>query len=198
MTGRYYNRMPEALPLSPLASNLRMWRTRRGMTVSSLARQAGVSKSTISDLERGNGNPSLDTLWALAKSLHVSLGAFFMAPTGQGDMELRRLVEAPVIAREGDAFIAQLMAGWQTRGGEVELSVVSLAAGATRNSQGNAPDVVERAVCVSGRVSIGPQGREVMLQPGDMLTFRADQPHVYRAFDEDVRLVVVQQYPAMP
>lgn len=168
------------------------------MSVSSLARESGVSKSTISELERGIGNPSLDTLWALAKCLHVSLGALFMVQSGRGDTELRRLVEARVLARDGDQFIAQIMASWSTNGGEVELSIVTLAPGASRNSRGNAPDVVERAICVQGRVSVGPEGRDVLLEPGDMLTFRADQPHVYRAFDEPSRIVVVQQYPAMP
>ncbi len=190
--------MNDSVPLSPLADNLRTWRVRRGVSVSALAREAGVSKSTISELERGLGNPSLDTLWSLAKALHVSLGALFMAQGGRSDMELRRLVEAPVIAREGDEFVAQLMAGWPTNGGEVELSVVTLGAGAVRDSRGNAPDVVERAVCVTGPVAVGPAGREVILEPGDLVTFRADQPHTYRAFDTPARLVVVQQYPAMP
>lgn len=189
--------MNNAPPLPPLADNLRIWRVRRGMSVSALARDSGVSKSTVSELERGIGNPSLDTLWALARTLHVSLGTLFMAASGRGDAELARLVEAPVIARDGDAFVAQLLAGWPMDGGEVELSVVTLAPGAVRNSQGNAPDVIERAVCVEGPVGVGPVGRETVLDVGDMLTFRADQPHVYRAVAGPARLVVVQQYPAM-
>lgn len=189
--------MDDPRPLSPLADNLRVWRQRRGMSVSALARAAEVSKSTVSELERGNGNPSLDTLWSLAKSLNISLGALFMPSSGRSDAELCRLVEAPVIASDGEGYVAQLMAGWLPKG-EVELSVVTLAPGAERNSAGNAPDVVERVVCASGRVEVGPVGREQVLEEGDMLTFRADQPHVYRASDRGGRLVVVQQYPPMP
>lgn len=174
-----------------------MWRQRRGMSVSALARLAEVSKSTVSELERGHGNPSLDTLWSLAKSLNISLGALFISPSGRRDAELCRLVDAPVIASDGHQFIAQLMAGWMPHG-EVELSVVTLAPGAERNSAGNAPDVIERVVCASGQVEVGPAGREQVLEEGDMLTFRADQPHVYRAGEQGGRLVVVQQYPAMP
>jgi transcriptional regulator with XRE-family HTH domain len=164
------------------------------MSASALARDAGISKSTVSELERGNGNPSLDTLWALAKTLHVSLGALFMSQAGRGEVELKRLIDAPAIAHDGDEFVAQLMASWHNSG-EVEVSVVTLAPDAKRSSRGNAPGVVERAICISGLVEVGPDGAMALLEPGDMITFRADQPHIYRSRADGGRLLVVQQYP---
>ena len=41
------------------------------MTLSALAARAGVAKSTVSLIERGQGNPSIDTVWALASALGV-------------------------------------------------------------------------------------------------------------------------------
>lgn len=185
--------MNEDQPVSPLAENIRRWRERRGLSVSALARDAGISKSTVSELERGNGNPSLDTLWALAKTLNVSLGSLFAAQTGSGEIEYRHLSDAPIVARAGDDYIARLMAGWRANG-EVEISIVTLAPLAVRNSRGNAPGVIERAICASGLVTVGPNDQARLLAPGDMLTFRADQPHFYEARDEGGVLIVVQQY----
>lgn len=185
--------MKEDQPVSPLAENIRRWRERRGLSASALARDAGVSKSTVSELERGNGNPSLDTLWALAKTLNVSLGSLFAASGGAGDVELRRLIEAPVVAHSGEAYIARLMGGWRASG-EVEVSVVTLAPKAVRRSRGNAPGVIERAICASGLVMVGPTDQARLLEPGDMMTFRADQPHFYEAREEGGTLIVVQQY----
>jgi len=187
--------MTDSQPSSPLAANIRQWRVRRGMSASALARDAGISKSTVSELERGIGNPSLDTLWAVAQTLHVSLGALFMGDAGPGEAELKRLTDAPIMARDGEDYIVRLMAGWRNSG-EVEVAIVTLAANAVRNSKGNAPGVIERAVCVEGLVEVGPVGASLLLEPGDMLTFRADQPHLYRARAQGGRLVVVQQYPA--
>ncbi|MFC4224252.1 helix-turn-helix domain-containing protein [Lysinibacter cavernae] len=184
----------ESQPLSPLASNLRQWRERRGLSVSGLARDAGISKSTVSELERGNGNPSLDTLWALAKALNVSLGALFVDQGPVGETVFKRLVEAPTIARDGDEFIAQLVSAWRNSG-EIEISVVTLAQDGKRDSRGNAAGVIERVVCMRGLVEVGPVGASVLLEPGDMLMFRADQPHIYHARGEGGRLLVVQQYP---
>ncbi|MCK6065862.1 MULTISPECIES: XRE family transcriptional regulator [Microbacterium] len=175
--------------------NLRQWRERRGLSVSALAREAGVSKSTVSELERGHGNPSLDTIWALAKTLHVSLGALFVGHTEGDGSELKRLADAPVIAHESTTYVAQLMAGWRSSG-EVELAVVTLAPHALRHSKGNAAGVIERVVCVNGPVDVGPVGATSRLHQGDMLMFPADQAHVYEAGENGARLVVVQQYPA--
>lgn len=173
-----------------------MWRIRRGMTLSGLARAADISKSTISELERGHGNPSLDTLWSLARTLNVPLGAFFVNNQSKSEADVRRLAEAPVIASDGEDYVAQIMAGWQSRG-EVELVIVTLASGARRNSRGNAPGVVERALCVKGEVEVGTVGgRSAVLREGDIMTFAATPPHYYWAPNGPGRLVVVQQYPA--
>jgi transcriptional regulator with XRE-family HTH domain len=181
-------------PLSPLSKNLRKWRLRRGLTASGLARAANISKSTVSELERGNGNPSLDTLWALAQTLNVSLGTLFSGAPSRVDAGVLRLGDASVMASDGEAFVARLLASWPSRG-EVELAIVDLAAGARRDSHGNAPGVLERAVCVEGIVEVGTAGQSSVLNPGDMMTFAADQPHFYQPVGGPGRLAVVQQYP---
>ena len=41
------------------------------MSLSELARKAGIAKSTLSQLEAGSGNPSIETLWALCVALDI-------------------------------------------------------------------------------------------------------------------------------
>lgn len=184
----------DGAPISPLSENLRLWRQRRGLSLSALAAKANLSKSVVSELERGNGNPSLDTLWSLARTLNISLGSFFEAPTGKPEVELLRLADAPVMVEEGDDFRAQLLSLWRPSG-EVELCVMVLGDRAKRNSQGNAPGIVERAICIEGRVHVGTEQGSAELEPGDMFVFAADQPHFYHAIGGPARLVTVQQYP---
>jgi len=52
-------------------------RTERGVKVSALAREVGVSPSLISQIERGQSRPSVSTLFELAQALDVSVDAFF-------------------------------------------------------------------------------------------------------------------------
>ena len=62
-------------PIMILAQAIRRERLQSGMSVSDLARRAGVAKSTLSQLESGLGNPSIETLWALATALGSAPGA---------------------------------------------------------------------------------------------------------------------------
>ncbi len=60
-------------------------RTERGFRVSELARLVGVSQGPISQIERGQSRPSVNTLFALAEALEAPVDAFFRAqPETQG------------------------------------------------------------------------------------------------------------------
>lgn len=53
------------------------YRKERDLKVSQLARMVGVSPSLISQIERGQSQPSVSTLFALAEALDVPVDAFF-------------------------------------------------------------------------------------------------------------------------
>lgn len=54
-----------------ISVSIRRERERGGLSMAELARRAGIAKSTLSQLESGAGNPSVETLWALAVALNV-------------------------------------------------------------------------------------------------------------------------------
>ncbi len=54
-----------------LGANVRRWRTRRGWTQDQLAEQANISAKFVGEVERGEDNPSLETLWALVCALKI-------------------------------------------------------------------------------------------------------------------------------
>ena len=58
-------------PISLIAKSLVRERARTGLSLAEVARRAGIAKSTLSQLESGNGNPSLETLWALCVALDI-------------------------------------------------------------------------------------------------------------------------------
>lgn len=51
--------------------SIRRERERTGLSMTELAKRAGIAKSTLSQLESGTGNPSVETLWALGVALDV-------------------------------------------------------------------------------------------------------------------------------
>ena len=87
----------------PIARNVRRLRQQMELSLSALAQEAGVSKSTLSQLERGVGNPSIDTLWSLARVLGVPFAALF-EDTHPSAVNVLRFDDAPIVARSGRGF----------------------------------------------------------------------------------------------
>jgi transcriptional regulator with XRE-family HTH domain len=66
----------KAMPLTPFAKRLKALRREAGWSQQTLAVSAGLSTSTIHDLEQGRGEPSWTTLLALSDALGCSLDRF--------------------------------------------------------------------------------------------------------------------------
>src|SRR3954465_14536137 len=56
-----------------VARNAKRFRVERGLSLGDVARRSGLSKQTLSKLENGVGNPTVETLAALGAALDVSL-----------------------------------------------------------------------------------------------------------------------------
>lgn len=95
-----------------LARNLRSLRRVKGMSLDALAKASGISRNTIINIEQGDSNANLDTLYRLAKGLGVRASVLIEDPNeAQGELttsrfllELRALfarASAPLRARLG-------------------------------------------------------------------------------------------------
>ena len=68
--GRMTTEVSDAAALSArLGRLIRAHRAGRGMSLGELARSAGLSKTILARIERGEGNPSIDTLWRLHRAV---------------------------------------------------------------------------------------------------------------------------------
>jgi transcriptional regulator with XRE-family HTH domain len=74
--------------LAEVGPRLRRLRVRRGVTLTALAAQTGISKSTLSRLESGQRKPSLELLLPLAEAHHLPLDELVGAPRA-GDPRVR-------------------------------------------------------------------------------------------------------------
>ena len=175
-----------------LARNLKRKRLERAISLSELARASGVSKATLSGLERGNGNPSVDTVWALADALNVPFGELF-DENDDDVVQVRRIADAQIVTSER-GFTGRKLLSRRGRGG-VEVYVLDLKRGAKRKSAAHSPGVVEHLIVVSGRAEVGPDNEPTIVGEGDRVTFSADRPHHYYALDGPVRLLSLTDYP---
>jgi transcriptional regulator with XRE-family HTH domain len=175
-----------------LARSLKKRRLERAISLSELARRAGVSKATLSALERGIGNPSVDTVWALAEALNIPFGDLFDGAR-EDVIEVRRIEDAQTITEEEGFRGRRLLT--RHRRGALELYVLDIERGARREAAAHSPGVIEHVIVISGQAEVGPADQPATLGAGDCMTFSADRPHVYRAVGASTRLLSLTDYP---
>src|SRR5271156_5360894 len=167
-------------PLELIAASLRRERRRTGLSLTEVARRAGIAKSTLSQLESGTGNPSLETLWALGVALDVPFARLLDPP--RRVIQVIRAGEGPVLHAERAAYEDTMLSA-RPPGARRDISVVAGRPGGPRESQPHMPGTIEHLVLSTGRVLAGPTGEAVELGPGDYVTYPGDIPHVFDALE---------------
>ncbi len=168
---------------------LRTLRDAAGLTLSELARQSGVGKATLSELEAGRRNPTLETLYALTTALGVPLSAVLQPP---GTQSPRGKESAPV---SGVSVDAVLMTRFGAAAVTTELYRMTIRPGQVQRSAAHAPGTVEHLVVLAGVAVVGAEGRTRTVQSGHSFTWAADVPHTYAARGpEPVDAVLVMTY----
>ena len=93
-------------PIDVIAVALRRERQRAGLSAAELARRADIAKSTVSQLESGSGNPSIETLWAISTALGIPFARLVSPP--RGGVQLIRAGEGPTVPAAGARYLATL------------------------------------------------------------------------------------------
>ncbi|GAB16576.1 putative Xre family DNA-binding protein [Gordonia effusa NBRC 100432] len=179
-------------PQQLVAAALKRERTRVGLSIAELARRAGIGKSTLSQLETGEGNPSVETLWALSLALGVQFSALVDAPAPT--VEVIRLGDGPVIkAGDADDYSSTLMSAARP-GTRRDIYLIRAEPGRPRVSDPHARGVTEHVIISAGRARVGPTGHAVELGPGDYMTYAGDLEHIFDALEPATIAVLISEF----
>jgi transcriptional regulator with XRE-family HTH domain len=187
VTSGYYSDIMPPPPAARIAASLRILRQRQGLSVAQLAERSGVARATLTKLEAGQGNPTIDTLYALADTLGAALGDLIDEPSAR--VEVIRAgegirVRGAVTARLLDRIHGRTLA---------ELYEVTLATRARRAGPHPA-GVVESLILTAGRLRVGPAEHPVELSAGDFVRFPGDVPHLYQAIGAPARGILLMSH----
>jgi transcriptional regulator with XRE-family HTH domain len=171
-----------------IAGNVRRLRTARGLSAAALARESGVARATLAELEAGRGNPTVETLYGLAKVLGVTF-ADLLVPADAPPVHVVRAGEGPAVP--GAVVQARLLRQAPAERVRVEMYDMRVLPGEPRHADAHQPGVVEQLLVVAGRLRVGPETGPVELGPGDFAVFEASVPHVYEALDGEVAATLV-------
>jgi len=178
-------------PLLGIAAALRRERERAGVSLSELAKRAGIAKSTLSQLEAASGNPSIETLWALGVALGVPFSRLVQPDAPQ--VRIVRAGEGPIVQSEQSRFAGTLLAACPP-GARRDIYTVVMEPGAARLAEPHIPGSVEHVIVSTGRVRVGPVDNPIELDPGDYAAFPGDVPHLYEALQPATTAVLIMEH----
>lgn len=183
-------------PNEDVGRRLRALRHQQDLSLSELSRRSRVGKGTLSELESGRRNPTLETLYALATALGRPLSALLGDPAQQPGSAPGWTEALPGVS--GSAVTAVLLERYEDDAAVTDVFRVTIRAGATQESEAHVPGTGESLMVLSGTAVVGPPHDTRTVGPGASARWRADEPHVYSAPDADVHGVLFVRYPTAP
>lgn len=161
---------------------LRELRKAQGMSLSELARRSEVGKGTLSELESGRRNPTLETLYALTTALKVPLS------TALHGLAL----PAEISGRAVDAVLTER---FEDDSAVTEIYRMRIRAGTAQESAAHTPGTTEDIVVLAGTARVGGLPAPALIGPGMHGSWAADVPHLYEAPQGDVEALLVVRHP---
>lgn len=170
--------MVEASLRTRIGAAVRRERTRHGWSAAELSRRAGISKAGLSQLESGAGNPSVETLWAIATALGVPFA--ILVDPGDAPPTVLRAGSAPEVAAVSGSYSAALLSA-SPPGVRRDLYLIRAEPGQPRISEPHQAGTTEHVVLMSGRALVGPLENAEELEVGDYIAYRGDLGHTFEA-----------------
>lgn len=172
-----------------LAASLREARKARGLSLDAVAKLSGVSRSMVSQIERGESSPTVATLWNLTQALQVDFAGLLEGKPAPG-IEVTRASAAPVIARSSGVRIRILSPAEAV--GEHEVYDLAFEAGAALISDPHSAGCREHLTVIEGEMTVTSGEEDEHLGPGDTARYAADRPHAIRARGAARAILIVQ------
>ncbi|HTL53960.1 MAG TPA: cupin domain-containing protein [Planctomycetota bacterium] len=163
-----------------IGANVRVWRTRKELTVTETAARAGLSKGALSKIETGQASPPISTMLRIATALGVPLATLFTETAAAPDCVVTRKGQGERIVRDGSQFgyaYEALALGMPGKHAEPFLLTVRPTDPPGSFQHGGE----EFMFILSGRLEFTVGDQVVVLEPGDSIYFNPRIRHVSRA-----------------
>lgn len=156
-----------------IGANLRQLRVNKGISMDALAKQIGVSKLTLLNIEQGEGNPTLSVIWKIANGLSIPINALLSI---EPDVCIARKNDGMKLVSSNEVFRVEPLFHSQ---GTIELYRGYIQPRGEYLSEAHRTGVVEFVTVMSGQLMIEVGGETYHLDEYDSIRFKGDHPHKY-------------------
>lgn len=176
-----------------IARNLYELRVERNLSLGDLARESGISKTMLSDIEKGNSNPTINTIWKIANGLKVP----YTKLIDNIERETIVLRKSESIMQTDETENYRVFCYYRTTPiRNFELFYVELDANSANASIGHSEKAQEYIYVISGELVLQLETGEYTLYEGDSFAFDSSLNHTYvNKTDSLLTFMVINFYP---
>ena len=176
--------------LTLLPARLKEARRAKGLSLEAVANLSGVSRSMVSQIERGESSPTVSTLWNLTRALQVDFAGLLDEGTAD-QIEVLRNVDVPSIENRGAGCTIRILSAPEDAGRH-EVYELRFLEGGVLDSQPHARGAREHLTVIDGKLQVTSGGAVEKVGQGDTARYAADVPHRIEA-DRPARAFLVVQ-----
>ncbi len=151
-------------------------RKQRSLTLEQLAAASGVSRSMLSQIERGKANPTLGVAHRIAQAFSMTIGELIDEPGAKANIDFVSGQDSSMLFRDDDACQIRTLSPLHLEN-RVEFYKLCLAPGAELASAPHYKGTRELLTVSEGCAEVSTDGNRLRLEAGDSSHYRADLPH---------------------
>lgn len=176
-----------------LAYNQKKLREERGMSLGQLSKISGISKAMLSEIERGNCNPTVNTLFRLANGFGVP----YTRLLEEVELNSSYISKEEAVVQSNEAGNYHTRCYFKcTENRNFELFFSELEKKSESTSLRHADCAQEYVYVIFGELEIQTPTDCHLLSSGDALMFDASVTHTYRnKSEEKATFLIVNYYP---
>lgn len=160
-----------------VAYNIRSLREKNKLSLEELSKISGVSKSMLAQIERGEGNPTLSTLWKISNGMGVPFDALTVRP--KTPYEIIKTCEIqPFLEDEGKVKNYSIFPDDENR--RFAVYYLELEPGSYWQSEPHLRGTTEFITVFSGTLEIEAADKRFAVAKGESIRFKGDTVHSYR------------------
>lgn len=176
-----------------VAENLKRLRTERNLSLGTLSELSGISKVMLSQIEKGETNPTINTLWKIANGLKVPYTAL-MDKHENTTVVIKKSDTSYQVTEEGHYRIYCYYPNTPHR--NFELFQIEIDEGYEYTSYGHSEKSEEYIMILEGELTITIGDKSYLVSQNDTVNFTASVRHNYRNSGKGIlRAVVINFYP---
>lgn len=162
--------------LAQLPHRLKEARLGLGLSMEGLSQLSGVSRSMVSQIERGESSPTIATLWHLTRALKLDFSALLDDAPAPVQIEVLRAADVPVIDNLGTGCHLGVLSSTDMVG-NTEVYELTFDGAGVLHRPPNARGAREQLTVIEGTVDVSSGEGVERLLAGDTARYAADVQH---------------------